>query len=220
MSVVLRNLISLVDQAVLSARWFGGVAEELLTEVVEELQEALGALLARFLAREDRAADVWLRTRKAEANRLVRMEEAVEREVVYIHDEVVRRLRRARYKAGWILKLKFRLIPEVWLALRSEFQAAGAEVELEGDKEVVSFVDVDVVSRIFCEDRLVSGGSKFAELHGVFVKYFCKPPKEFPYSAVVFDVAHPCKLSYASSKCELTVECHWQHIGVNGLLKA
>ena len=125
---------------------------------------------------------------KAEGNRLLRMEVPVGREILHVHDEVMKRLRKARYKAGWMIKLKSRLIPEVWFALRSEFQlqAAGAEVEVEGNKQVILLVDVDVVSRVFFEDHLVSGRSKFAEEHGIFCKYFCKPPEEFLFLLLLF----------------------------------
>ena len=68
---------------------------------------------------------------------------------------------------------------------------------------------------MFEEDRLTVGGSKFVAVHGVFVRLF-SPPDENPSSAVIFDVDHLFLLTYTASKCELTVKCLSEHVGVNG----
>ena len=81
----------------------------------------------------------------------------------------------------------------------------------------MSFFDVDVVSRVFEEDRLTVGGSKFVAVHGVFVRLFSLPD-ENPSSAVIFDVDHPFLLTYTASKCELTVKCLFEHVVVNSLV--
>ena len=74
-----------------------------------------------------------------------------------------------------------------------------------------------MVSRVFEEDRLTVGGSKFVAVRGVFVRLF-SPPDENPSSAVIFDVDHPFLLTYTASKCELTVKCLFVHVVVNSLV--
>ena len=76
---------------------------------------------------------------------------------------------------------------------------------------------MSMVSRVFEEDRLTIGGSKFVAVPGVIVRLFSHPD-ENPSSAVNFDVDHPFLLTYTASKCELTVKCLFEHVGVNSLV--
>ena len=216
MAVVIRHVQSFVRQAILGIRFSWQLAETVIDEVLEEVDAAFGALVERWVAREGEG-DEWRRLRTAEGKRLKTMGGAADRDLAFVHDEVVKRLQRRQYKAGWQIQARLRVIPEVWSVLQPEFIAAGADVVIQGDKAFVSFIDVDVVSRVFEEDRLIVGGSKFVAVHGVFVRLF-SPPDENPSSAVIFDVDHPFLLTYTASKCELTVKCQFEHVGVNGLV--
>ena len=57
-----------------------------------------------------------------------------DRDLAFAHDEVVKRLRRRQYKAGWQIQARLRVIPEVWSVLQPEFIAAGADVVIQGTK--------------------------------------------------------------------------------------
>ena len=81
------------------------------------------------------------------------------------------------------------MIPKVWSVFQPEFIAAGADVVIQGTKLVCHSL-MSMVSRVFEEDCLTVGGSKFVEGHGVFVRLF-SPPDKNPSSAVIFDVDHP-----------------------------
>ena len=88
---------------------------------------------------------------------------AVSQDLAAVHDEVVKRLRRSEYKDGWEIDFKLTVIPVV--------------------KVVVTFSSVELLLRMFRVDRLVSGGSMYAAVHSVFVRYF-KVGAPNPYSGM------------------------------------
>ena len=63
-------------------------------------------------------------------------------------DEVVKRLWRIQYEAGWQIQPTLWVIPKVWSVLQPEFIAAGADVVIQRDKAFVSFVDIDGVESV------------------------------------------------------------------------
>ena len=166
------------------------------------------------------AGGEWARVRMAEGLRprlpvdYVRM---ADRDVAAVHDEVVKRLRRKQYKDGWKIQFKIRVMPEIWTVLQPEFVAAGASVAHEGDKVVVEFFSTVCLSRVFFKERLVNSGSKYVVKHGVLLKLLSSPAK-YPCSAVGVSDVRPFRLIFATSKCELTVHCHWEHFYVYGNL--
>ena len=84
------------------------------------------------------------------------------------------------------------------------------------DKVCVTFRDLDILKRVFVEDRLVRGGSCFLK-HGLICKLF-SPPHPLPAAAVCVDGDQPFVLSYASAKCQLTIKCVFEPVGKNGLV--
>ena len=54
-----------------------------------------------------------------------------------MRDEVVKRLRRIQYEAGWQIQPTLWVIPKVWSVLQPEFIAAGADVVIQRDKVFV-----------------------------------------------------------------------------------
>ena len=76
----------------------------------------------------------------------------------------------------------------------------------QGNKVVVTFSSVESLLRILRVDRRVSGGSKYAAVHGVFVRRV-KVGAPNPYSGMLVGVDTPFVLSYAQHKRELTVHC-------------
>lgn len=221
MTSIIRHVLAFVRQSLVGVR-FGLVApvevgEDVFEEVWEEVQRLLLGVLARWQALEDDGGDNWTRVRMAEGLRARPFLKMADRDVVAMHDEVVKRLRRKQYKDGWKIQVKLRVLPEVWTVLQPEFVAAGARLAEQGDKVVVKFLSPAVVSRVFYKDRLVSGGSKFVVKHGVFVKCL-SPPAQYPCSVVAVGDVRPLCLAFSASKCELTVQCHWEHFDIYGNL--
>ena len=150
--------------------------------------------------------DEWMRVERGEGSRLLTLGCAVSHDLVEVHDEVVKRLRRRQYKDGWEIGFKLRAIPVVWGILQPQFVAVGAEVVQQGNKVVVTFSSVESLLRMFRVDRLVSGGPKYAAVHGVFVRRF-KVGAPNPYSGMLVGVGTPlfCRMHNASASSLCTV---------------
>ena len=95
--------------------------ENLVDGLRGEFEAVWEALLARWEAKDELAAaaegDAMELTRRAEGNLLRPLSVFIERDIAYVHDEVVKRLRRKKYKDGWRIKFKVRFYPEVWAAV-------------------------------------------------------------------------------------------------------
>ena len=103
-----------------------------LENLVDRLRGEAVWKLARWEAKDELAAsaegDAVELTRRAEGNLLRQLSVFIERDIAYVHDEVVKRLRRKKYKDGWRIKFKVRFYPEVWAAVLLECQTAGASI--------------------------------------------------------------------------------------------
>lgn len=164
----------------------------------------VGWIGAEMRAKEHEEGNELERVREAEQWRFITMGSFAERKLACIHGEVVKRLRRKRYKAGWSVSTNLRILPVIWSALHPEFSAAGANVATI-DRCIVTFIDLNVLCSVFF-DRLV-GHSKFCQKYdGVFAKYF-SPNKNYPHCAVVVEPKRPFVLQYCQGKCELAVSC-------------
>ena len=214
MAEILGYVYGVAEQGLELAR---GQIGQVFEEMREDLLGALDAVRRRWTAivngrqycGEDVAdGDV---VREAEGHRLVLLKTLCDQDLASVHDGVVRRLRRRRYKTGWKIKTAMRLVPQVWSGLLPEFRAVGADVVTQGNTVVVTFVDPGVLSNVFFVNRLVRGGSKYCGVHGVFVKYFSLPA-EYPHSAVIVSVQRPFVLEYRQAKKELTILCSWEHV--------
>ena len=82
-----------------------------------------------------------------------------------------------------------------------------------GNKVAVCFVSMESVLRMFRVDRVVAGGSKYAGVHGVFVRRFI-PGSVNPCSAVLVAVENPLRLVY--SNCEVKISCQFEHVNEDG----
>ena len=148
---MVRTLFSTRDQAQPRDR-----DQSFLNEAAEEADWVMKKLAERWEERESEREDEsqWVSRRKSNASRLRVHGTIVDKEVAFVHDEVVKKLRRKQYKAGWRIHAKLRVLPDIWSDLQSEFAAAGAAVEDEGDKVVVTIDDPDIATNVFEEDRM------------------------------------------------------------------
>ena len=143
-------------------------------------------LVERWTAKEDTEADEWMRVERGEGSRLLTLRYAVSQDLAAVHDEAPKRLGRRQYKDGWEIDFKLRVIYVV--------------------KVVVTFSSVESLSRMFRVDRLVSGGSKYAAVHSVFVRRF-KVGAPNPYSGmfVGVDTLLFCRMHNTSASSMYTV---------------